>query len=168
MATKVQLKVVEHKNNLGQTIKPGDEVVIVTTGYSHRVSISKGEYLGKKNNGCSCRVVEHRTKYRFKETGEELGWWYDHATKRGVMPTSPKHPGFRRGGYRYGTPEYAAEVAENQKTANAYQAAYAEYNRQVAEVGKDYEAFKVPYNRYTTLQLNRIYKLDTSVFDIEL
>jgi hypothetical protein len=165
---KLELKVVDHENNIGQTINPGDEVVIVTSGYNHSVSIKRGTYLGKKNKGCSCRVVESNTKYRFKETGEDVGhWWHDHARKRGVMPERPVQPIYPRSA-RWGSPEYSEQQEEIRKLSSKYSEEYSQYNEKVRKIGEDYESFKVPYDRYTTLQLNRIYKLDTKAYEIKV
>lgn len=40
-------------NSLGQTINPGDEIVMIVSGYNHLVKIRKGIYLGlrKGDNG---------------------------------------------------------------------------------------------------------------------
>jgi hypothetical protein len=172
MATKLELKPVEHQNSLGQTIKPGDNVIVVTTGYNHQVNIKPGVYLGKKNDGCSCRVTEHHTHYRFKETGESVGSrWDDHAKKRGVFPDYPKYERYPIDSPKYG-PDYTekykewrigfdAHSKEQQKITN-------EYNGKWNEVFEQYEPFKVSYFRHTTLQLNRIYKMDTSVFDLKV
>lgn len=64
---------IEFTNNIGQVIRPGDEVVIVTTGYSHSVSTAKATYLGMhKNGGAQCmKQVKTRT-YVFKDSGERV------------------------------------------------------------------------------------------------
>ena len=154
--TKPVLKEVEFTNNLGQVIKPDDEVVIITSGYNHRVNIRQGVYLGTKNDNASCRVTEYHTKYRFKETGEDVGYyWSDHRTKTFGEDPFPR----TKSGLRYGTPEYSEAYAE-------YQRLYGEWQKRQLEYAAKYEEFKVPYYRHTTLQLNRIYKLDTNIVDI--
>lgn len=171
MANKLELKLVEHKNRLGQVIKPGDEVVIVTTGYSHSVSINKGEYLGKKNEGCSCRVQETRTHYRFKETGEEMTAWYTDAEKRGLLPKRPEYPKYpqRPAGWNYQTPEYKEYQATVSAIQAEYSKAYTVYYEAYNKVKADhYENVRVPHWRYTTLQLNRIFKLDTKAYEISV
>ena len=37
-------------NEIGQTINPGDEVVVVTTGYAHRVNVYTAKFLGVRRN----------------------------------------------------------------------------------------------------------------------
>lgn len=167
------LNAVDYKNSIGQTIKPGDDVIIVTTCTS-RVNIKPGIYLGKKNDGVSCRVLEHHTHYRFKETGEDVKWnWYGHAKERGLLPEYPKYvPYAGTPAPRYGDPEYQQKYAAYKEEYDAWskqrQADNAEYSRKNQEAFAQYESFKVPYNRHTTLQLNRIYKMDTSVFDLNV
>jgi hypothetical protein len=38
-------------NTLGQVIQPGDQVLIVTEGYSHRIMCRTGTFLGVRNLG---------------------------------------------------------------------------------------------------------------------
>jgi hypothetical protein len=77
--SKAILEEVEFTNDLGQVINPGDEVVIVTTGYSHRVSTNKGIYRGLVNGGASI-VKQVKTSYWvFKDSGERIphSWFYN-------------------------------------------------------------------------------------------
>lgn len=170
MKTKAKLDPVEYVNGIKQTIKPGDDVIIVTTGYNHNVGIEQGVYLGRKgrNNGCSCKVVKHRTKYRHKESGEDVGYyWHDDAKKRYEVPDYPKHPGYPTNPRAaYNSQEYIDYNVLIKKIYAEYSAKTTEYQDQMRKIGENYESFRVPYDRYTTLQLNRIYKLDTSVFDL--
>lgn len=65
-------------------INPGDTVMVVTTGYSHRVSVSKGKYIGyiegtgyyyKKR----ARVeVEGTRSFQMKPDGTEFSWSKDY------------------------------------------------------------------------------------------
>lgn len=144
MSKKPELKVVDFENDIGQTVRPGDEVIIVTTGYSHSVNTRKGVYLGRKGEqkGCSCRVVEYKMRYRHKTTGEELD---------SIHSLMPRYPS-RKYGVRYGTPEYEEANRE-------WNALYEKYQEECKAIRDQYEPFKVPYFRYTTLQRNRIYKL---------
>lgn len=158
MKSKPVLKVVDFTNSIGQVIKPGDEVVIVTSGYNHDVHINSGIYLGRKGSkdGVSCRVTEHYTHYRHKETGVEYKhtWYNDPRVKAMVYPKMDySHP--------YKSPEY-------DEAYKVYREEYEKVTSQIQEIGKEYEPFKVPYFRYTTLQKNRIFKIDTSAIDIKI
>lgn len=158
MTKKPVLQEVEFQNEIGQVIKPGDEVVIITSkSYSHGVRVNTGTYLGKKNNGVSCRVQQSHTKWRHKETGEDVGYyWGPDAVKRyGELP----YPRANWTGLRYGTPEYDAERDRVNKEV-------AKYNEQYQNRLALYAPFKVPYFRHTTLQLNRIFKIDTPAADL--
>ena len=39
-----------YKNDLDQVLQPGDDVVMVASGYAHSVEIRKGKYLGVRKN----------------------------------------------------------------------------------------------------------------------
>lgn len=156
MAKKPVLNAVSYTNSIGQVINPGDEVVIFTQGYNHSVNTKKGVYLGLKGKGCSCRVTEKHTKYRHKETGEEVGFYYndDYKARYNDSNEWPRPPS----GFRYGTPEY-------QQAYEVYRKEYDAWQVKQQKIQELYEQFEVPYFRHTTLQLNRIYKIDTSLAD---
>ena len=73
-----ELVIESYVNDLGQTLEPGDEVVFVTTGYGHRVSIETGKFEGvyrnlkdKKVAGTRIGTVPIHTNERvFCEDGE--------------------------------------------------------------------------------------------------
>lgn len=131
---------IAYTNDIGQTINPGDEVVIVTTGYSHSVSTNKATYLGLHTNGGAQCVKKVKTSYyAFKDTGERVPYtFFQEKNKRldiWIREYREKNPG--KYGY-YNEPEYKALRAE----------------------AMDKVEMKYEYvDRRTTLKLNRIYKL---------
>ena len=67
------------------TVNVGDVVVAVTTGYSHRVSVKKGRYLGYiESQGQHGQIVKkvklevqsYRTVWYYKGTDTEWKWKY--------------------------------------------------------------------------------------------
>jgi hypothetical protein len=65
-------------NSIGQTLKPGDKVICVSTGYGHRVDVFpgvfEGTYRSPKNNITGTRVGQVPVEYRervFSENGSE-------------------------------------------------------------------------------------------------
>lgn len=60
-----------YTNHLKQIIQPGDDVVMVTTGYGHSVSIRRGKFLGVRKNskgdivGQTCEYVATRMLYNY-------------------------------------------------------------------------------------------------------
>jgi hypothetical protein len=134
---KAILKEVEFKNDLGQVIKPGDEVVIVTTGYSHQVSTNKGTYLGLVNGGASIVKQVRSSYYAFKDSGERVpySWFKEMYAEQNAFKANFATDR----NYRYwNDPEYH-KIAE----------------KRYALIETKYEI--VP--RKTTLKLNRAYKL---------
>lgn len=131
---------VEFKNNIGQTINPGDEVVIVTTGYGHNVNTYKGIYLGlHKNGGAQCIKKVKTSFYAFKDTGERVHYSYFSEMNAKLNAFATEWRKNNPGKYAYYTePEYVAIRAE--------------YNDKI-ELKYDI------VDRRTTLQRNRIYKL---------
>ena len=54
----------EFTNEFGQVIRPGDDVVIVTTGYNHSVSVTKGKFVRvNENNRVQCEVPYEKYIY---------------------------------------------------------------------------------------------------------
>lgn len=132
--------IVAFTNDIGQVINPGDEVIIVTTGYSHSVSTNKGTYIGlHKNGGAQCVKKVKTTYYAFKDTGERVPWTYfgemNNKLNAWAIEYRKNNPG--KYGY-YNEPEYKALREESMIRVET----------------------KTEYvDRRTTLQLNRIYKL---------
>jgi len=87
---------VEFTNKIGQVIKPGDEVIIVTTGWGNTYT-AKGVYLGMNGKGAQARVEENTSKWVFNDSGEDVNgeFWNllngirwndpDYATKRKAL-----------------------------------------------------------------------------------
>lgn len=72
-------------NSIGQTINPGDRVVAVTTGYSHRVNVYEGQFGGvfydSKNRIVGTRVTNIPVKWNervFTENGEHEEYKYEY------------------------------------------------------------------------------------------
>jgi hypothetical protein len=136
--TKAILEVVEFTNNLGQIIKPGDEVVIVTTGYGHNVSTNKGTYLGLTNGGASISKQVKSNYYVLKSTGERIAytWFNQMHNEQQILRTTKKA---KDSSYRYrNDPEYDA-IREKWMS--------------LIEMKDEFT------HRRTTLKLNRAYKL---------
>ncbi len=131
--TKAVLEEVSFKNDIGQTINPGDKVVIVTTGYSHKVSTNLATYRGLVNGRASC-VKDVREPYNvLKSTGERIPYsWFNQIYN-----------------------EQRAFVAAKQETNKNYDPEYGEILMKWSLIETKHEI--VP--RKTTLQLNRAYKL---------
>lgn len=67
------------KGALGTTINVGDTVMVVTTGYSHRVNVKKGVYKGYIEGSYNTQrarveVEEQHNFWVLKETGEEYSY----------------------------------------------------------------------------------------------
>ena len=71
------------KGVFDEEVQVGDQVMIVTTGYSHRVSIAKGKYLGYiEGSGYynqRAQVAVETTRYaQIKPDGTEFNWDKDY------------------------------------------------------------------------------------------
>jgi hypothetical protein len=80
------------KGALGNDVNVGDTVMVVTTGYSHRVSVNKGKYVGYIESGSQKRArieVESTRTFQVKPDGTEFSWSkdYNSATWSDVRPT---------------------------------------------------------------------------------
>lgn len=69
---------------LKNTINVGDTVMVVTTGYSHRVSVAKGKYVGyiESQGGYYTKrariEVETERSFQVKPDGTEFSWSKDY------------------------------------------------------------------------------------------
>lgn len=131
--------VAQFKNDIDQLINPGDDVVIVTTGYGHQVRTKKGTYVGiHENGGVQCIVKERRSFWVFKTTRERVtaSFFSERNQKLSAFAAS-----------------YRAETGKfdyyNQPEYNNINSEYQD------QIEIEYEGF----DRRTTLQRNRVYKL---------
>lgn len=156
-------------NEIGQTVKVGDDVVIVThcTG---SVGIGKGRYAGRRGDDDNvrvlCEVDESHRKLVHKDTGAE----YDYSTNGGHPEiTRPVYPS--RNIFSSSPRDYWSRLTPEQEVA--YQAAYKKYQEDykvyqelVEETKKDYEFRDFPYVRITNLYLNRIFPIATALTNL--
>jgi hypothetical protein len=80
------------KGALGNEVNVGDTVMVVTTGYSHRVFVNKGKYVGYIQSSGQQRArieVESTRTFQVKPDGTEFSWSkdYNSATWDDVRPT---------------------------------------------------------------------------------
>lgn len=73
-------------NHFGQTINVGDQVVAVTTGYRHSVSVRKAVYLGRRGNNPIVMLVENKVV----RDGNE--WVRRTVTRRRTLPRGRIYP----------------------------------------------------------------------------
>jgi hypothetical protein len=68
---KVNYLEIPFTNELGQTIQPGQEVIAVTSGYSHAIKINKATFLGvrKDDRDRVTTVVVHGAVRNYRSTG---------------------------------------------------------------------------------------------------
>ena len=50
-------------NSIGQVIQPGDDVIFVTTGYSHNVKVRQGRFIGVNESTDTGKVNSQRVEY---------------------------------------------------------------------------------------------------------
>lgn len=74
---------VDFTNNIGQVIKPGDKIICITTGYSHRVQVRQGTYLGLSKSGKPSVEVLCQGAGGYWYNGKRLSTW--EARNKGVQ-----------------------------------------------------------------------------------
>lgn len=116
------------ENSIGQTLNPGDDVVAVTTGYSHRVSTFTGKFEGVYKNA----------------KGEIVG------SRVGSIPVV------------WTTRDYT-EDGEHEETRYVYVYNHDARRYDYIPTGKRYNLVKNTRYRKSSLQLNRVYKIDTTL-----
>lgn len=90
---KAQVIAAPIKGALGNDVNVGDTVMVVTTGYSHRVRVTKGKYVGYiESSGYQKRArIETEAERRIltKPDGTDFNWSkdYDKNTWAEVQPT---------------------------------------------------------------------------------
>jgi hypothetical protein len=144
-------------NSIGQTINVGEEVLAVTTGYAHNVNTRVAVYAGFVTTGTSKSVTvmmyEPTTKWRHVETGIEVPNYYsDKRIKDYAYPKWADYAALAPAG----TPEY-------KEAMDKYRAAGVARQDFISKIKDEYESFKVPHWRRSTLQLNRIFKIENSL-----
>jgi hypothetical protein len=135
-----ELRIEPFKNEFGQTINPGDEVVYVATGYSHQVSVNRGRYQGL---------------------------WYKNVTRtREVKDDDGNVVMEERYGRQYPKREYYTEMAPTAVRLNNVPRGY-KYTEVWNEEKQRKVWTKTDEMRYgtTTLPLMRVYKIDTSMLN---
>ena len=64
---------------VGGIVNVGDKVVVITTGYSHRVNVKEGTYLGYIEGAYGKRakveIVEKTRVFVHNKTGENYNYW---------------------------------------------------------------------------------------------
>lgn len=83
---KAQVIAAPIKGALGNDVNVGDTVMVVTTGYSHRVRVTKGKYVGYIQGGGyykqRARIeVERERSVRVKPDGTDFDWNKDYDSK---------------------------------------------------------------------------------------
>ena len=77
-----KLEEVPFTNNIGQIINPGDRIIAVTTGYSHRVSVREGTYVGMVGLNPSV-VVKTSQGGLWDSDGSQISW--SEAQSKGIV-----------------------------------------------------------------------------------
>lgn len=74
------------KNNIGQEVNVGDQVVVVATGYSHSVKVRKGVYMGfrkdQRGRTSSVVVLAEMAVPAWYKNGKKLTRWISGAEHR--------------------------------------------------------------------------------------
>jgi hypothetical protein len=85
-ASKENVRIEAFTNHLEQVIFPDQKVIIVTTGYSHRVSVRQGIYVGLSPSGRAiCEYVSNETVW-LQADGTEGRRWKSGAKSAGQRP----------------------------------------------------------------------------------
>lgn len=131
-------------NEIGQVVQPGDKIAVVTG--SRNAHISVGRYVGhrKDHNRVIVETDHHKEVSIHKETGEEFD------SNKHVPMEYPSYP-------RYGQGNWDTAYAEYQKKYGEWY----ELNKKVRN--EHFKKVKIPYTVRRTLQLNRIFKIDTNL-----
>lgn len=151
MARKQRIRPFEaipYTNEIGQVIQPGDSVAVVTG--SRSAHISTGRYVGhrKQHNRVIVETDHHHDVWVHKESGEEFD------SKKHVPMEYPQYP-------RYGQGNWDAIYGEYQKKYGEWW----ELQKKIRE--EQFKKVKIPYISRRTLQLNRIFKIDTNLSSLD-
>jgi hypothetical protein len=150
---------IEYTNNLKQTIKPGDEILVITTGRGHGVSVAPGIYLGMTKEGdrgqCIVMMKLSRNTFRHKETNEEFRY-----EKHGTKLPRPKYPTFHYVAWNSGTSLTPQQIQENKDRNDKFDEEMAVYEADYKKCVDSFHYVSEPYERRSTLQRNRIYPIN--------
>lgn len=72
-------------NKEGQVINPGDKVVTIATGYSHRIKVRIGTYVGLSKGKNPTVEVLSKDVYGYWYNGKNVGYY--EARNLGIQPT---------------------------------------------------------------------------------
>jgi|SRR6478609_22414 len=165
---------VPFKNKIDQVIQPNDPIVIVTKSTGN-VHVGVGRYLGSRGTDKNLRVVvvEERTRNVWRSNADNSQYEWDLYDKIETAPkyTYPESRTTYYGNYRTKTPEDLAHEeklrTEQRNTYEEYRKAHSAYaERKTAWLHANYTLVTEGFETKSTLQLNRIFKIDTSVRDI--
>jgi plastocyanin len=122
-----------YTNDLGQTLNPGDDVVFVTTGYSHHVRVETGKFEGV---------------YRNLENEKVAG------TRIGTVPIHTHDIVYAEDG------EHEEQIWKgwDQKT----------WRYIYEKTGRRYNLIPVVKYRKSSLQRNRVFKLETPLAKVNI
>lgn len=81
-----KLQEISYTNDIGQIINPGDTVIGIATGYSHRVTVYHGVFVGVTNGNPS--VIVDATKFGWWDGDKQVGYSKGSALK--IKPTTRK------------------------------------------------------------------------------
>lgn len=125
------------RNDIGQTLNPGDKVVCVTTGYGHQVSVFQGVFEGTYRGN----------RY---DKGKIVG------TRVGQVPVVRGERVYGENGEHEET-KYTSKYDEKGR--------YIGYSYE--PTGRRYNIVYHTKYRKSALRLNRVYKIDTNVLDMK-
>jgi hypothetical protein len=125
-------------NSIGQTLQPGDKVVAVTTGYGHSVSVFEGVFEG----------VYRGPSYYGSDKQQISG------TRIGQIPVT------------YDEQEFADDGAHEEKIYKGYDQ---KTRTSVYEkTGRRYNLIEKVKYRKSSLQRNRVFKIDTTLTKVTI
>jgi cystathionine beta-lyase/cystathionine gamma-synthase len=125
-------------NSIGQTLQPGDKVVAVTTGYGHSVSVFEGVFEG----------VYRGPSYYGSDKQQISG------TRISQIPVT------------YNEQEFVEDGVEEEKVYKGYNRDTRQYEYE--KTGRRYNWVKKVKYRKSSLQRNRVFKVDTELTKVTI
>jgi hypothetical protein len=125
-------------NDIGQTLQPGDKVVAVTTGYGHRVSVFEGVFEG----------VYRGPSYVGSDKQQISG------TRIGQIPVT------------YNDREFVEDGVEEEIVYKGYNRETRRYESE--KTGRRYNLVKKVKYRKSSLQRNRVFRIDTALTKVTI